>query len=83
MARSNHRRCFLKKAFLKIFQNSSENTCVGISFLTKLQARFATLLKKETLTQVFSCEIILFSLKFQAYSLMLYINRDSDTCVFL
>ena len=26
-----------KKAFLKILQNSQENTCVGVSFLIKLQ----------------------------------------------
>ena len=28
-----------KKVFLKMLQNSQENTCVGISFLIKLQAR--------------------------------------------
>ena len=40
--------------FLEISQNSQENTCAGISFLIKLQA------KQDTLTQVFSfefCEI--------------------------
>ena len=31
------RRCSAKKVFLKIFQNSLENTCVGVSFLIKLQ----------------------------------------------
>ena len=54
-----------KKLFLKISQNSQENTYTRVSFLIKLQAPFATLLKKrpwhsfikkETLAQVFSCE---------------------------
>ena len=31
--------------FLKILQNSQENTCAGVSFLTKLQAE-ATYLKQ-------------------------------------
>ena len=35
--RSN-RRCSVKKVFLKILQNSQENTCVRVSFLIKLQA---------------------------------------------
>ena len=30
--RSSHRRCSIKKLFLKISQHSQENTCVGISF---------------------------------------------------
>ena len=36
--------------FLEISQNSEESTCARVAFLMKLQA------KKETLTQVFSCE---------------------------
>ena len=43
--------------FLEISQNSQENTCVRLSFLITLQAWPATLLKKETLAQVFSREI--------------------------
>ena len=43
-----------KKVFLEISQNSQENTCARISFLIKLQA--CNFIKKETLTQVFSCE---------------------------
>ena len=39
-------RCFLKKVFLEISQNSQENTCARVSFLIKLQAAPATLLKK-------------------------------------
>ena len=40
------RRCSVKKVFLEISQNSEENTCARVSFLIKLQARPATLLKK-------------------------------------
>ena len=32
------RMCSVKKVFLKMSQNSQENTCVRISFLIKLQA---------------------------------------------
>ena len=47
---SLHHRCSIKKVFLEISQNSEESTCARVAFLMKLQA------KKETLTQVFSCE---------------------------
>ena len=40
------RRCSVKKVFLKVRQNSRENTCTRASFLTK----------KNTLAQVFSCQ---------------------------
>ena len=43
-------RISVKKVFLNIFQNLKENPCPRVSFLIKLQ------LKKETLTQLFSCE---------------------------
>ena len=44
-------RCSIKMVFLKISLNLLENSCVGVSFLVKLQAwglklRLATLLKK-------------------------------------
>ena len=45
-------KCSVKKAFLKILQNSQENTCDRVSFLG-LACNF---IKKETLAQVFSCE---------------------------
>ena len=41
-----HQRCSIRKIFLKISQYSQENTCARVSFLTKLQAWPATLLKK-------------------------------------
>ena len=40
-------RCSVKKVFLKISQNSQENTCARVYF---------NFIKKETLAQVFSCE---------------------------
>ena len=51
---SSHPEVFCKKkVFLKISQNSQENTCARVSFLIKLQFGF---IKKEALAQVFSCE---------------------------
>ena len=32
MSRSSHRRCSVKKVFLKVSQYSQENTSVGVSF---------------------------------------------------
>ena len=49
-------RCSVKKLFLKISQNSQENTCARVSFLIKLQAQACNFIIKETLAQVFSCE---------------------------
>ena len=46
------RMCSVKKVVLKISKNSQKNTCVRVSFFNKV----ATLLKKETLAQVFFCE---------------------------
>ena len=45
-----------KEVFLKISQNSQENTCARVSFLIKLQASGLQLYQKETLAQGFSCE---------------------------
>ena len=36
--RSSHRKCFVKKVFLEIPQNSQENICAKDSILIKLQA---------------------------------------------
>ena len=55
--RSSHRRCSIKKLFLKISQYSQENTCVGIFFLIKLQPYRPATLLKETPTQVFPVNI--------------------------
>ena len=48
--------CSAKKVFLEISQNSQENTCARVSFFNKVAGVPATLLKKETLAQVFPCE---------------------------
>ena len=50
----------IKKVFLKILQNSQEDTCARVSFLIKLQDSACIFIKKETLAQLFSskfCEI--------------------------
>ena len=52
--RSSHRRCSIKIGVPKISQNSQENNCARVSFLTKLEA--CNFVKKETMVQVFSCE---------------------------
>ena len=50
--RSSHKRCSIRKTIVKIFfQNSQENTCVGVSFMTKFKA--LELYQKETSSQVF------------------------------
>ena len=46
-------RCSVKKLFLEISQNSQENICARVSFLKKLQAAPATLLKRDSSRGVF------------------------------
>ena len=50
------RRCSVKKVFLKVSQNSQENTSVRVSFLIKLRPEACIFIKKESLAQVFYCE---------------------------
>ena len=52
-----NRKCSTRKLFLKISEYSQENTCVGISFLIKMQAFRDPALLKETRTQVFFANI--------------------------
>ena len=50
--------------FLKVSQNSQENTCIGASFFNRFTCpRAATLSKKETPIQVFSCKICVWILQ--------------------
>ena len=53
--RSCQRRFSVKNVFLKISQNSQENTCARVSFWIKLQTSSCNFIKKQTLAQVFSC----------------------------
>ena len=56
-------RCFVKKVFLVISQNSQENTCARVSFLIKLPAwglRPATLLKKRVWYRCFPVNFVKF-----------------------
>ena len=46
----------LKKVFLKIYQNSQENTCATVSFIIKLKA----FIKKEILAQRFPVNSVTF-----------------------
>ena len=53
-SRSSYQRCSIKKEFLKLLQNSQENTCVRVSFLMKLQASGQQLhSKRDTGSSVF------------------------------
>ena len=48
-----------KKVLLEISQNSQEDTCARVSLFNKvagLRPHACNFIKKETLTQVFSCE---------------------------
>ena len=50
---------FMKTVFLEISQYSQENTCARVSFLslrTQSLPQACSFIKKETLTQAFSCE---------------------------
>ena len=47
----------MKEVFLKISQNSQENTCARVSFLIKLQIEACNFIKKEALAWVFSFEL--------------------------
>ena len=51
------RRCSVKGLFLEISQNSQESSCARVSFLKKLWPQASTFIKKETLAQLFSCEL--------------------------
>ena len=51
------RKCSVRKVFFEISQNSQEKTYASDSLLIKLQALACNFFKKESLVQVFSCEI--------------------------
>ena len=62
-------RCFVKKVFLEISQNSQENTCVRVSFLI----RPATLLKRDSDTGVFLSILRNFFLQNTSGQLLLFL----------
>ena len=51
------RGCSVKKMLLKISQNSQENNCVGVFLQYSCRAEALHFTKKETPTQVLSCEL--------------------------
>ena len=59
---------------VEISRNSQESKCVRVSFLIKLQ-KVCNFIKKETLTQVFSC-------KFCEISKNTFFNRTPSGCCF-
>ena len=52
--RGSHRSCSIKKMFLKILQNSQENTSVRVSFLINCRPEVCNFIEEET--PVFFCE---------------------------
>ena len=54
--RSTHLRCSIKKDFLKILQNSQEDSCARF-FFNKVAGKARNFIKKETLAKVWFCEI--------------------------
>ena len=57
------RRCSVKRVFLEILQKFTGKHCARVSFLIKLQASASNFIKKETLTQAFSCNFCKISKK--------------------
>ena len=51
-----HNRHSVKKVFLRTSKNSQENTCTRVSFFLSCRPQPCNFIKKENLTQVFSCE---------------------------
>ena len=71
--RSSHRWCSVKKLFLEISQNSQESPCVKVSFLIKLLARSATLLKRRLWHRCFS-------VNFGKFLVTTFLQNTSDGC---
>ena len=66
--------CSVKKVFLKISQNSQENTCVRVSILMKMQTS-GNFIKKGALAQVFSyefCEIFMKTFFYRAHPVVTF-----------
>ena len=61
----------VKKVFLKISQNSQENTCTRVSFLIKLQTS-GNFFKKEALAQAFHLDYLLLLLRIPFLTLSTY-----------
>ena len=59
--RSSHRGCSIKKMFLKISQNSQENTCARVSFFSFFPVNFAKFFRK-LFSQNASGRLLLFTI---------------------
>ena len=53
-------RCSVKTVFLKIWENSQENTCVRVSFLIKLEASVPVNIVKFLRTPILKKQLLLF-----------------------
>ena len=69
--------CSVKKVFLEISQNSQENTCARVSLLIKLPTKAWNFIKKETLTQVYSCEFCEISKSTFSYRTFPWVASDN------
>ena len=54
------RRCSVKKVFVKISQNSQQNTCATVSFLIKLLVSTCNFIKKRLLHRCFPVSFVKF-----------------------
>ena len=73
LSRCCHTKVFLKTAFLKVLQNSQENTCTGVSFLSA----GSNFINEETLAQCFpDCKFRLGS-KYVSVYLLAKVHRIS------
>ena len=54
--RNHQRRSSIKNGVLKNFAKVTENACVRVSFIAKLQALSCSFIKKRILAQVISCK---------------------------
>ena len=62
-----------KRCFERFWKNSQESTCVGVPILIKSQASRLNVIKKDTLVQVFSCEL---SGDYQIFQVWPYLNTQ-------
>ena len=58
--RSSHRRCFIKRLFLRILQCSHESTCLGVSFNKAAGLKTSNFIKKRLQHRCFPVSIAKF-----------------------
>ena len=68
--------CYVKEVFLEILQNPQDSICARVSFLIELQAQTCKFIKKEILTQLFSCEFC------EIFKNTFFLQNTSSGCFF-